>query len=85
MKSIVCIRISSSRELVAAVDFVEQLGSNPDVEIKKQYGETRGIEEIILALISSSSLIVVANALRDFVQKKKIHTHILYQIKFLHV
>lgn len=76
MKSVVCIKISSPQEFVAAIDFVENLGSMPDVEIKRQCVETRGIEEIILTLISSSALVVVANALRDFAQRKKIHIQI---------
>ena len=35
--------------------------------------DTRGIEEIILTIIGSSALVVLANAVRDLVQKKKIH------------
>lgn len=76
MDSIVCIKISTPQELVTAIEFIEQLNSESDIVIKKQCAETRGIEEIILTLISSSALIVVANALRDFAQKKKIHIQI---------
>lgn len=76
MESIVCIKTSTSQELVTIIDFVEQLSLEQGIVIKRQYAETRGIEEIILALISSSALIVVANALRDLVQKKKIHIQI---------
>lgn len=76
MESIVCVKISTPQELVTIIDFVEQLSFEQGIVIKRQYAETRGIEEIILTLISSSALIVVANALRDLVQKKKIHIQI---------
>lgn len=76
MGSIVCIKISTPRDMVTAIDFVEKLSSEPDIAIKRQCVATRGFEEIILTLISSSALIVVANALRDLVQKKKIHIKI---------
>lgn len=76
MESIVCVKISTPQELVTIIDFVEQLTFEQGIVIKRQYAETRGIEEIILTLISSSALIVVANALRDLVQKKKIHIQI---------
>ena len=76
MESVVSIKTSTPQELVAAIDFIKNLGSKPDITIKRQCVETRGIEEIILTLISSSALVVVANALRDFAQKKKIHIQI---------
>lgn len=76
MESVVCIKTSTPQELVTTIDFIENLGSKPDITIKRQCVETRGIEEIILTLISSSALVVVANALRDFAQKKKIHIQI---------
>ena len=76
MESIVCINTSTPKEIVAAIDFIEKLSSEPDIVVKRQCAHTRGIEEIILTLISSSALIVVANALRDFAQKKKIHIQI---------
>jgi hypothetical protein len=62
--------------MVTAIDFVERLSLERDISIKRQCVETRGIEEIILTIISSSALIIVANALRDLAQKKKIHIQI---------
>lgn len=76
MESIVCINTSTPKELVAAIDFIEKLSSEPDIVVKRRCVQTRGLEEIILTLISSSALIIVANALRDFAQKKKIHIQI---------
>lgn len=76
MSSIVCIKVSTPRDMVTAIDFVERLSSERDISIKRQCVETRGIEEIILTIISSSALIIVANALRDLAQKKKIHIQI---------
>lgn len=76
MESIVCINTSTPKELVAAIDFIEKLSSEADVVVKRRCVQTRGFEEIILTLISSSALIIVANALRDFAQKKKIHIQI---------
>ena len=76
MESIVCINASTPKEFVAAIDFIEKLSSEPDIVVKRQCVQTRGLEEIILTLISSSALIIVANALRDFAQKKKIHIQI---------
>lgn len=76
MESIVCVKISTPQELVTIIDFIEKLSFEPNIVIKRQYAETRGVEEIILTLIGSSAFIVVANALRDLVQKKKIHIQI---------
>lgn len=77
MVSKVCAKFSTPQEFVAIIDFVERLSLEEGIVIKRQYTETRGIEEIILTLISSSALIVVANALRDLAQKKKINIQII--------
>lgn len=76
MESTVYINISTPKEFVATIDFIEKLSSERDIVVKRQCVHTRGIEEIILTLIGSSALMVVANALRDFAQKKKIHIQI---------
>lgn len=77
MVSKVCAKFSTPQEFVTIIDFVERLSLEEGIVIKRQYTETRGIEEIILTLISSSALIVVANALRDLAQKKKINIQII--------
>ena len=77
MVSKVFAKFSTPQEFVTIIDFVERLSLEEGIVIKRQYTETRGIEEIILTLISSSALIVVANALRDLAQKKKINIQII--------
>lgn len=77
MESIVYINTSTPKEFVEAVDFIEKLSAESDIMVKRESVQTRGIEEIILTLISSSALIVIANALRDFAQRKKIHIQIM--------
>lgn len=76
MQSIVRIITSSTNEFVNAIDFIEEIASEKEICIKRQCGETRGFEEIVLTIISSSALVVVANALCDFVNRKKIQIQI---------
>ena len=77
MVSKVCAKFSTPQEFVTIIDFVERLSLEEGIVIKRQNAETRGIEEIILTLISSSALIVVVNALRDLAQKNKINIQII--------
>lgn len=75
MTKIIKLKVSSSKDLVYIIDTVEQLMKDSNIKVINFDSQTRGVEEIILTVISSSALVVVANALRDLATKKRIAIH----------
>ncbi len=69
----IIIHAKTPRELVAVHDFLSSLEMQDGIEIRNITSKTRGLEEIIIKIIGSAALIILAKAIRDLTQKKKIH------------
>lgn len=73
MNNSIIFKANTPREVVIVDEFINQMAIQDGFEIHTSLIDTRGIEEVILTIIGSSALAVLANAVRDLAQKKKIH------------
>lgn len=76
MNNSIIFKANTPHELIIVDEFINQMATQEGFEFHSQSTDTRGIEEIILTIIGSSALVVLANAVRDLAQKKKIHISI---------
>lgn len=63
----------NTRDSYSIHSFLQSLEDIPDVKVNNKIADTRSVTEIIISVLSSTALIVLANAVRDLAQKKKIH------------
>lgn len=73
MNNSIIFKANTPQEVIIVDEFINQMAIQDGFEFHAPLTDTRGIEEIILTIIGSSALVVLANAVRDLVQKKKIH------------
>lgn len=75
MNNSIIFKARTPQEVIIVDEFINQMTMQDGVEFHTPLTDIRGIEEIILTIIGSSALFVLANAVRDLVQKKKIHIY----------
>lgn len=73
MNNSIIFKANTPQEVIIVDEFINQMAMQDGFEFHTPLTDARGIEEIILTIIGSSALVVLANAVRDLVQKRKIH------------
>ncbi len=76
MNNSIIFKANTPQEVIIVDEFINQIAMQDGFEFHTPLTNARGIEEIILTIVGSSALVVLANAVRDLVQKKKIHISI---------
>ena len=73
MNTTITFYLQTAKQEAAAYQAITSFECREDMAIVQQVKTTRGLEEIVLSLMTSSAVLVLANALRDLALKRKIH------------